>query len=129
MFAVITSKKDPAGLNIKQSLIEQGFEETEEEFDGEKIYQLDDARLYTIEEDSIYCENIDKKIDADQFIFATKHKSEKEVKTLCCHVPGNFGKAELGGRDKQLCFSDASFLKELFLVHVVLLNFVRFLLS
>lgn len=63
-------------------------------------------------EKSIYCENIDKKIKADLFIFATKHESKAGVNSLSVHAPGNFGKAQLGGKDKSLCVAPASYLKK-----------------
>jgi len=116
--AVITSTKDPAGMNIRQNLIEQGFKEGKEGFDSHKVCMLQgtEARIYTTDTDSIHCENIDKKIaehgfDADLFIFATKHSSEAGVRSLSVHAPGNWGNAELGGKDRQLCIAPASCLK------------------
>lgn len=116
--AIIASKKDPAGMNIKGNLIWQGFKETKDRFEGNAVCALEgtSARLYTTETDSIYCENIDKKIaeagfKPDIVIFATRHKSESCVKSLSVHVPGNWGRAELGGKDKELCIAPASYLK------------------
>jgi len=108
-YAIVTSKKDAAGCNIHASLLglypfrqEGGF------------HIMDNIGLYAIEEDSIHAENIDKQIDADFFIFATKHKSASGTKSLSVHVPGNFGKAELGGKEKTLCIAPASLLKAMF---------------
>lgn len=60
----------------------------------------------------VYCENIDKKIDADILIFATTHSSASGIKSLSLHTQGNWGKAELGGKNKQLVPCPALYLKE-----------------
>tara|TARA_Y100000310_G_scaffold341098_1_gene439121 strand:+ start:380 stop:1198 length:819 start_codon:yes stop_codon:yes gene_type:complete len=115
-FAIIVSEKDPAGLNVKGCLVEEiGFKEIEEKFDGSKVYQLNEnVKLYTVKKESIYCEDVDKEIDADLFVFATKHQSAKGVSSLSCHVSGNWDKAEAGGSDGKLCVAPALFLKETF---------------
>lgn len=113
-FAIIVSKKDEAGLNIKERLLElYDFKETGEEFEGNPVFELNESvRLYTCEKDSIYCEDIDKQIDADMFIFATKHESKAKIPSLSVHVQGNWGKAEYGGQDKQVCVAPALYLKK-----------------
>ena len=100
--AIIVSKKDQAGMNIANFL---------------RDIDLDDlnAELYEVEKESIYNENIDKEIEADLFIFATKHQSAKGVHSLSCHSPGNWDRAEAGGKDRELCVSPALLLKEAFL--------------
>lgn len=116
--AIIASTEDPAGMNIMGNLLNQGFKETKDKFEGHAVCALEgtSARLYTTDTDSIYCENIDKKIaeagfKADIVIFATRHKSESGVRSLSVHVPGNWGRAGLGGKDKQICIAPASYLK------------------
>jgi len=103
--AIIVSKKDPAGMNIASFL------------EKEDLAQYN-ASLHYVDKESIYNENIDKEIEADMFIFATKHQSAKGVHSLSCHAPGNWGKAEAGGFDRKLCVAPALLLKEAF----VLLN-------
>ena len=39
--------------------------------------------------------------------FISKHASEKHVKSLTCHAPGNFGKAMYGGQNSVLSCSNA----------------------
>ena len=116
--AIMASTQDSAGMNIKRNLLSLGFKEGKEEFDGHKVYVLPgtEARLYTTDTDSIHCENIDRKIaergfDAELFIFATKHRAESGIKSLSVHAPGNWGRAELGGKDRKLCIAPASYLK------------------
>jgi len=100
--AIIVSKIDPAGINIA------GFLEKEE---------LDkyNSKLYFVEKESIFNEDIDKEIDADLFVFATKHQSKEGVHSLSCHIPGNWDKADAGGKDRKLCIAPAVLLKAAFL--------------
>lgn len=100
--AIIASKKDPAGINIASFLKKENLENY-------------NAKLYIVGKESIYNENIDKEINADLFIFATKHRSEKGVHSLSCHSPGNWDKAEAGGKEKKLCIAPAVLLKDAFM--------------
>ncbi|MFH1511223.1 MAG: D-aminoacyl-tRNA deacylase [Candidatus Woesearchaeota archaeon] len=115
MKAIIVSGIDPAGMNIRQRLIEHGFKETELEFDGQKVFEYKGTKLYTIQKRSIHCDNIDREIDADTIIFATTHRSSSGTHSLSVHVPGNYGNAELGGKDRQICTVPASLIRLLFL--------------
>lgn len=113
--AIIISTVDYAGLNIKKHLIEFNFKETGEKFEGYNIYKKDNIKIYTTDTRSVFCEDFDKKIAADYFIFPTTHRSESNMKSLTCHVQGNFNKAELGGKEKTLVKSSAVLLKEMLL--------------
>ncbi len=100
--AIIASKKDKAGMNIVGEL--------------EKLNSLP---IYLTEKEIIYAENIDEEIEKEQIeadfvIFASKHASQQQRKTLSIHAPGNWKKAELGGREGQVCGTSAFFLKHLF---------------
>lgn len=110
-FAIIISLKDPAGINIKERLIEKFEFKKNSSFDGNDVYEFGNAKLYSANEKSIHCEDIDRKIDADFFIFASKHAAKAGVPSLCVHTPGNWGKAEYGGKDNELCIAPASYLK------------------
>ena len=115
--AIISSSKDPAGVNIRNSLIELfSFEKTNEKFDGNDIFVFNEIqnksiKLYLINEDLIFSENIDKKIDADFFVFASKHRSKENTPSFAVHPIGNWDKAEFGGQEKKLCSSSAVLLK------------------
>ena len=91
-FAVIASKQDIAGMNIAKHLKD----------------------VYIIEEDSIHAEDVDKQVDADFIIFATRHKSEAGTPSLSVHAPGNWHKAEAGGQPEKICPTSAQALKFLF---------------
>lgn len=111
--AIIVSLKDKAGLNIKDNLIEHfNFKRINDIYENNNIYELNKRiRLYTTKKGSVLCENIDNKISADLFIFATKHQSKSGIASLCAHSPGNFFTADFGGKDNELCVCPANYLK------------------
>ena len=94
-YKIIISKKDLASLTIYEALKKINFTEN----------------VHVIQERTIYTEDIDKKYPADFIIFPTKHQSESLKKTLSVHNPGNWGKAELGGKDSTLPPSNSIILK------------------
>jgi len=101
-FAIVASKKDKAGMNIV-----------------EELKKLSNLPIYLTEKEIIYAENIDEEIEkektkTDFVIFASKHASQQQRKTLSCHAPGNWEKAEFGGKERQVCRTSAFFLKHLF---------------
>ena len=118
--AIISSSKDPAGVNIRNSLIELfGFGKTDEKFDNNDVYEFNkiqnkNLRLYLTNNDLIFSENIDRNIDADVFIFASKHRSKENTPSFAVHPIGNWDKAEFGGGERKLCPSSAALLKNLF---------------
>jgi len=87
---IVISKKDKAGMNIGKNL----------------------KNVCLTEKDIIYADDLE---DADSYIFASKHQSVSGKPSLLVHVPGNFGKAELGGESKKLCRS-SRYLKDGFLL-------------
>ena len=50
----------------------------------------------------------------DFVIFASKHKSESNEKTLSVHAPGNWRSADFGGEPGKACKSSALFMKQVF---------------
>jgi D-aminoacyl-tRNA deacylase len=118
--AIISSSKDPAGVNIRNNLIELfSFKKTSETFGNNEVFEYTEIpdkkiRLYLINDDLVHSENIDRKIDADFFIFASKHRSKENTPSFTVHSIGNFGAAYLGGGKKTLCPSSAILFKNLF---------------
>jgi len=98
---IVASKKDDAGMNIV-----------------EELKKSDNLPIYLTEKEIIYAENIDKEIEknheADFIIFASKHESKQKRKSLSVHAPGNWKKAEMGGKEGKVCKTSAFFLKHLF---------------
>jgi D-aminoacyl-tRNA deacylase len=110
--AIVVSELDPAGINIRKNLVDNGgFEDSGETFEGEPIYIYKETRLYTTMKESIHADHLDAKIHADLIIFATKHQSAQGVHSLSVHVPGNWANADMGGKPKKLCIAPASYLK------------------
>ncbi len=111
-YLVVASKLDKAGINITTNLSQfrknpviSGMQKEGRNFD-----------FYLVEEEIIFTENLDlDKINKYDFvIFASKHKSEKEEKTLSVHAPGNFRNASLGGETGKVCKTSALFQKQIF---------------
>jgi len=111
--AIIVSTKDIAGINIKDRLISlYGFKETTETFHGNAVHMKDGIKLYTTDNETIYSDGIDEEIEGDLIIFATRHQSASAKKSFTVHAPGNWSKAEAGGRDKTLCTALPAMMKE-----------------
>jgi len=116
--AIISSIKDKASTNIKENLINNfNFNKLEEKFDDNNIYynkiNNNEIKLYTINSELIYADDLDKKIDSDLLVFISRHSAKEERKCLTAHAPGNFGKNELGGKEKTLCIAPAVYLKKI----------------
>ncbi len=115
--AIISSKKDLASTNIKEQLISIfPFKETELLFDSNKVYELKDnrldAKIFTINSKLVNAENLDELIDAELFVFISKHQSKSSIPSLCIHTQGNISEAQLGGRPKNIAVSPACYLKQ-----------------
>ena len=116
--AIISSTKDKASVNIKENLINNfGFNKIKEEFDNNNIFQYNFdnkiIKLHTLDSDLIDAENIDNRVSADLFVFISRHSAKEERKCLTAHAPGNFGKNEMGGKEKTLCVAPAFCLKKI----------------
>lgn len=96
--AIIVSDKDIAGLTIKEQL--------------KKL--PNNIAIHSVKKDSINCENIDKEITADVFVFATRHASSSKIPSLTVHAPGNIGPAKYGGKENTLCVAAEPYIKRCF---------------
>ncbi|MBS3085862.1 hypothetical protein J4225_04225 [Candidatus Pacearchaeota archaeon] len=98
-FLIVASKLDLAGINITTHLS-----------------QLGNFNFYLCDKEAVYTENLDMdKINKYDFIiFASKHQSEKQEKTLSIHAPGNWRDADFGGEKGKVCPTSALFVKQLF---------------
>ena len=93
-YSIVVSKQCPAGPHVAEKLKEKGFKESGREFDGNKIFELnEELELVYVNQLHIFAENI-KELETDFVVFATTHKSEKGTPSLTVHSIGNFGKAE-----------------------------------
>ena len=94
-FAVIASKQNIASMNIA-SFLEGNLPEN--------------MSLHFFEEHICFIDQADS-VEADAVIFASSHKSESGKPTLSTHCIGNWGRAELGGRDRTLVPTNSFLLK------------------
>lgn len=118
--ALIICTPDVAAINIKERLLEKGsWKKLEESFQNHSVYQYfhptKEIKLYTTDTACVYCEHIDKKIDVDLFIFPTKHQSKSGIPSLTVHTQGNWGVAEIGGKDNTLGIAPGTYLARGFL--------------
>ncbi len=97
-FAAVYSVKDEAGRNI-----------------AERLKELSDMRIMSVERDIVDAEHVDNKISEDFIVFISKHQSQKHNKTLSLHAPGNWKKAELGGEIEKVCLTSGFFMKRMFI--------------
>ncbi len=110
-YAIITYEECIAGQNMKKQLLSLfDFKDTGETFEENPVYSFSSngtvlCKLYTTKTKHIICEHIDLRIPEDKIIFATTHRSEQGVVSLCVHVPGNWDRADLGGEEKFICTS------------------------
>ncbi|MBD3310116.1 hypothetical protein GF351_02765 [Candidatus Woesearchaeota archaeon] len=95
--AIIISKQDPAFETFEKAFSDAGLPL--------------EASIYPVQETAVFQEDIDRKIDADVFIFASRHSGKGEIRSLCVHTPGNWDKALLGGRHGELCTAYPSLVK------------------
>jgi D-aminoacyl-tRNA deacylase len=98
-YLIVASKIDKAGINITTQLSQFG-----------------NMNFYLVENEVLFTENLDQEKfnNYDFIIFASRHSSEKEMKTLSVHAPGNWNKAEFGGKEGKVCKTSALFQKQLF---------------
>ncbi len=117
MILIVASKKDEAGMNIAQKIIEQhGFEATSERFQDSTVHYKKigdaEAKLVFIKEDSINAQFISDCFPAELIIFVSRHSSISGIPTLSVHTPGNLvDEADFGGIPKKVSISPASMMK------------------
>lgn len=107
---IISSKIDPASINIKKSLLEQSTWEEIDLFCNNPVYKnkKNNLTLITINDRKITHNNIDKefykqvKIKPKHAIFISRHTSKTEKPTLTVHPIGNYNDALFGGKEKEL---------------------------
>jgi D-aminoacyl-tRNA deacylase len=112
-YAIVTSTKDLAGMNIRDKLM-QKLEKTKESYNNHPIYKKNNISLYTIDEETIEANHLDE-LKAEFIIFATRHKAASGTPTFSCHAPGNWDEAQYGGENQQLNYTSALLIKKAFL--------------
>ncbi len=106
--AIIVSKADPAGMTIKKVLLSlYSFKR-----DKDGIYWYGNTPLVEVEKPSVYSDGLEEMVDAELYVFATRHASESGFPALLTHPPGNWtDEVKLGGRPRRICVAPAYALK------------------
>jgi len=118
MILIVASKKDEAGCNIAQKIVEvYEFTMLSERFQDNPIYSKifgdTEIKLIFINEESIYAQFIPEYFDAEIVIFVSRHSSSSGIPTLSVHTPGNLtDEARFGGTARKVSVSPASMMKD-----------------
>jgi len=97
MKIVAFSREDAAGSNIAALLL------NEFGLDGRQVIAFDSTMTNA---------TFPPDFRPEVCLVASRHRSESGQPTLTAHVTGNFSTAELGGRDGELAFAPALYLRE-----------------
>jgi len=106
MDLILTSQDDLASLNIREKLLTMDNWKKVGVFQNFPVYKSERYYMVHIKGPKIYAENVDRDIREklgikfENIIVASKHRSKAELRSLTVHPIGNWGKAELGGREK-----------------------------
>jgi len=120
MELIVTSQQDTAGTNIYNLFAKEfGFVQ-DGEFDGKPTYKKEDYVLINIEKPIIELEYLNNHFSPEIYLVGSKHQSAEKIKSLTCHTPGNWSKAEFGGKERELCVSPPLYL------HAVLQELKKF---
>jgi D-aminoacyl-tRNA deacylase len=106
MRIIVTSQKDIAGTNVYETLAQNyGFNEVGE-FEGQPVYKRGKVRLIATERGQVEAEHLDEHFSPDYYVFASRHRSVSEQRTLTVHSPGNLAdEAKVGGQPRELGFA------------------------
>ena len=99
--AIINSKIDIAGCNIRRHLLKR-LGRADINDDVRITFGNHSLRFIETEEKLIYQNGLDKRTDCDLIIFISRHSSQNPTPALTVHTTGNYGKAMLGGNDREL---------------------------
>ncbi len=108
---LICSKVDPAGSSIADHLLKNYEFKPSQKYEGS--YEYRDFLLRFIEQRHLDYSGMAGDLSTDgiepvDVVFLSKHSSAAGIKSLTVHATGNFGVAELGGRDGTVSMSDPS---------------------
>ena len=95
--ALINSKQDAAGVNIRDHLLSLLAEGGRWPLTDNHTLAFHEVRGRLIHQD-----RIDEEVDADLIIFISRHSSAQPAPALTVHVTGNYGAADLGGEPGML---------------------------
>lgn len=112
MKIIVISKVNMASNNIGKFILKNyDFEETSDTWDGSPIYEYRDIKLIKCNKDVLELDYLED-FDTEILVIASTHKAESGIHSLTCHTPGNWSKAEYGGKDRVLSIAHANYLRE-----------------
>lgn len=114
--ALISALPDTAALTQKESMLRLFPFTTKDSFDGNETYSyISHGRaltLYTLTKKALYYNDLDKQIEADIFVFLSKHVSKSSIPSYTCHSLGNWNDdATYGGYGRKVSASSPSLMR------------------
>ncbi len=113
---IVNSEKDPAGSNIRDSLLDTGnFAQTGDAFDVNPVFSNGQSVfLATSKNEIVFVEGLDEHFGKDEkcsYILISKHRAESGIPSLTAHFTGNYSRSDFGGRPGELSYCDPYMLK------------------
>ncbi len=106
MRLIVTSQKDIAGTNVYNALAQDFGFKAVGEFEGQPVYERGGVRLIATGKGQVEAEHLDLHFSPDYYVFASRHRSVSEQRTLTVHSPGNLtDEARVGGRPRELAIT------------------------
>jgi D-aminoacyl-tRNA deacylase len=114
--AVIIPKPDLAANTIWKELHNLSyFKETDQLFDDNTVFQHNkypnDIKIIHSKNDGVASNHLDLEIEAELYIFASRHRAASGIPALLIHPTGNWNQITLEGREKELSYTSATALK------------------
>ncbi|MCG3215361.1 MAG: D-aminoacyl-tRNA deacylase [Candidatus Heimdallarchaeota archaeon] len=115
--AIVIPKPDLAAQTIWKILSSQSyFKESDEKFDNNPIFSFEkfpnDIKVVHSNKDGVESNHLDLDIQAELYIFASRHRAASGTPAFLIHPTGNWSIITLGGREKELSHTSAIVLKE-----------------
>jgi D-aminoacyl-tRNA deacylase len=118
MILIVSSKKDPASLNIREQILTHyRFNEAKEKYQENAVYAYrnngKDVKLICLSQESVYAQDLTTHFpSAELIVFISRHSSTSGTPTLSVHTPGNLGLAQLGGIARKVSVSPANAMRD-----------------
>ncbi len=117
---IVSSKADPASVNIARNLIQHYGFKPREASQNPQLYQTRNVTLIIVEKECIYLQPQDIPDKASTLIFASKHRSNTQTPALTVHATGNLTREALyGGNPEEVSMVEPS------RIHAALSSFTR----
>ncbi len=117
---IVSSKTDPASLNIARNLIHHHGFKPREASQNSQLYAARNVTLVIVEKECIYLQPQDIPDKASTLIFASRHRSNTQTPALTVHATGNLTReAVYGGNPEEVSMVEPS------RIHAALSSFTR----